>query len=374
MGLNKHTPPQSGRMGMLWTLGTVEGALILEYGAMGHMVYGYKWLEKSAVLTRARLCSTHITEQRIALGDASALSDALGEWLAEEKPCEGVFLLPSAIPETTGTDIGYEAEAMAETYAPLRVTALEKGGMKQRLKDGVEEALYQLAKWTESAGKKERTFNIIGSQIDHANYYADVEELKRLVTEGLGVTCRCVMTSEMHLCDLKRAGDVAVNLVIREEGLKAAKWLESKWGTPYVYGRPYGVQGTFQWLKCVGEAMGVSVNTAFIDKEKRASAHLYKRLTYFDASQLKVGISGEVSFVEPLRAFLEGEVGGVVAAVEPGETYDMALCENTFRGRITAKTFLPLTRDTHSETINRYTPPYVGIRGAHFLIDQLVGA
>ena len=51
-------------------------------------------------------------------------------------------------------------------------------------------------------------------------------------------------------------GKAQVNIVLGNEGLAAAKYLQEKFGTPYVYAVPYGYNGTLSFLAQVGEAAG----------------------------------------------------------------------------------------------------------------------
>ena len=44
--------------------------------------------------------------------------------------------------------------------------------------------------------------------------------------------------------------------MLGNEGLAAAKYLEEKFGTPYVYAVPYGYSGTVSFLEQVGAAVG----------------------------------------------------------------------------------------------------------------------
>ena len=43
-------------------------------------------------------------------------------------------------------------------------------------------------------------------------------------------------------------GKAQVNIVLGNEGLDAAKYLEEKFGTPYVYAVPYGYSGTVSFF------------------------------------------------------------------------------------------------------------------------------
>ena len=58
-----------------------------------------------------------------------------------------------------------------------------------------------------------------------------------------------VMGLESDIEDLETAGAARLNLIIRNEALEAGNSLKDRFGTPFVYGAPYGYQGTIDWLK-----------------------------------------------------------------------------------------------------------------------------
>ena len=61
-------------------------------------------------------------------------------------------------------------------------------------------------------------------------------------------------------------GSAAVNLVLRNEALPAARLLQERFGTPYVYGAPYGYEGTGRWLEEISQAVGIPMS----DEVRRA--------------------------------------------------------------------------------------------------------
>ena len=60
------------------------------------------------------------------------------------------------------------------------------------------------------------------------------------------IVCECTDASKLKL---NTNNAMNVNLIIRNEALEAGNSLKDRFGTPFVYGAPYGYQGTIDWLK-----------------------------------------------------------------------------------------------------------------------------
>ena len=67
------------------------------------------------------------------------------------------------------------------------------------------------------------------------------------MSEAFDWKCRMVMGLESDIEDLETAGAARLNLIIRNEALEAGNSLKDRFGTPFVYGAPYGYQGTIDW-------------------------------------------------------------------------------------------------------------------------------
>ena len=106
MGLHRFRPPPSGRMGVFWTLSGIKDAAVIEFGCMGHNLYGGSALKRAGIHegSGADLYTTHIDETDISLGDTSRLYDTIGHVVREVRP-KAIFLQPSAVPEVIGTDL-----------------------------------------------------------------------------------------------------------------------------------------------------------------------------------------------------------------------------------------------------------------------------
>ena len=74
--------------------------------------------------------------------------------------------------------------------------------------------------------------------------------------------------------DLVKAGNAEINLVVSAVGLRAAKALKEKFGTPYVIGTPYK-----EYAERISEALEKENTYAGIGRSKRmGKEYSYRRL------------------------------------------------------------------------------------------------
>lgn len=57
-----------------------------------------------------------------------------------------------------------------------------------------------------------------------------------------------------------------------EKGEPAAKYLKERFGTPYLMMRPYGIDGTPDWLSQIEEQFKLYANKPFILQERKTTA------------------------------------------------------------------------------------------------------
>ncbi len=270
MGLHRFKPPMSGRMGTLWTLSTIKNAALIEYGCMGHMLYGRVFLNRASVTDGCKLYSTHIDEADISLGDTGRLERAIGDIIKKDQP-EVIFLLPSAVPTVIGTDLPAICRELQPEYPEVLLLPFGFGGFDIDGYRGVQEALLLLAKKLPYPIKKTTspTFNIIGSCADMFRFHADAWEMERIMKGAFHMSPVCIMTSHTDVGSLRKMGSAHINLVIRREGEPTAKHLNKSFGTPYIMGRPYGIKGTLKWINEISETLGIAPDKEFIEHEKR---------------------------------------------------------------------------------------------------------
>ncbi|WP_346884535.1 nitrogenase component 1 [Clostridium sp. UBA4395] len=269
MALHKFSPPMSGRMGILKTLASIRDSVVIEYGCMGHMMYGRMFLNKAGVSGLAKTYSTHIDEADISLGDTTRLNKAIAEIVEKDKP-RVIFLLPSSVPEVIGTDLSAISKELQPQYPDIPIIPFKYGGFDIFGYRGVQEALLLLAKTLSIDIEKssEPKFNIIGSCSDMFRFQADAEEIARVMEGVFRIKPSCIMTSHTSVDEIRHMGEASINLVVRREGIPTAEYLQNKFNTPYLIGRPYGVKGTIKWIKEIEKLLNIPINQKFIEKEK----------------------------------------------------------------------------------------------------------
>lgn len=392
MGLYRYAPRPSGRMGLLWTLGMIKGAAILEFGSMGHMLYAQRWLWQSNPDMASKLYTTHLDEKDIALGITKRFSLAVEEIIEKENP-EVIFVLPSTVPAITGVDMDVLCEE-AENEFGKQIIMLKKGSFHEKLHHGIEEGLYCLVKELvekESVNRTEAvTYNLIGSCIDLAKFETDIYEMKRILKDCLGMEAACILTSDTSISQIKKMGGAHINLVIRREGIKAAKELKEKFHTDYVYGRPYGYQGTVRWLKQIGDKLDLALNEEFIERELHEGSYGFdycRQAASISPHKAGISIGGNYDVVKGILDFAVREVGlekkhiwcdaadygddSIPYQTEEELTkyitkdLDGILMADKSAYQMAGRNMGPIiNRSLDNKNFNKYEPPYVGFRGA----------
>ncbi len=317
MGLHRFKPMPSGRMGIFWTLSGIKDAAVVEFGCMGHNLYSGSCLKQAGMYEEkgALLYTTYIDETDIAMGDTGRLEATLRYVIDHDRP-EVIFLQPSAVPEVVGTDLKAVANVLQEDFE-VPLIPIGHGSFAISQHKGVQDALTDLVRAVpvDTGQMRPETYNIIGSCPDLFRYGADALEVKRLMKGAFDMEPVCVLSSDCCVAELRQMGEAGVNLVLRREGIPAAKLLEKRFGTPWVYGRPYGIQGTTRWLGAVGEACKKEPSGAFISFEEtlaldqidRAEQSLFNHhWAYPDESVLSLG--GHADVVEGILRFATEEL------------------------------------------------------------------
>ncbi|MBR6114444.1 MAG: nitrogen fixation protein NifE [Oscillospiraceae bacterium] len=272
MGLYRFKPMPSGRMGIFWTVAPIREAAVVEFGCMGHNLYSGSLLRQGGIYEGygAPLYTTYIDETDIAMGQTYRLEATLRRVVDTDRP-KVVFLQPSAVPEVIGMDMYAIANLLADEFPETKLVPLGHGSFAISQHKGVEEALLAIVKaLAEDVPKTQApTYNVLGTCPDLFNFGADLLEIERMMRGAFGMEAVCRLSSDCSISDLRRIGSSHINLVIRREAIPAAEYLRKRFGTPYVYGRPYGIRGTGDWLRQVGETLGAAPSAEFIAAEER---------------------------------------------------------------------------------------------------------
>ena len=195
-----------------------------------------------------------LTEIDAVMGNDEKFLSDIKEAAGELHP-KFIALVSSPIPFMNGTDFPALAKVLeTETGLPSFAVptngmhdyvygagiALEKiaerftGDSNELMEDSIEKGIG----CTENRKYKDHTVNLLGVTPLDFGSFPRVEELKNNLEKcGWEILSTWAMGDSLE--DLAKAGNAEINLVVSSVGLRAAKALKEKFGTPYVIGTPY---------------------------------------------------------------------------------------------------------------------------------------
>ncbi len=266
MSLCKYLPTPSDRMGIIWTLLSIKGAVVLEYGPAGTTHFSVGLYGSMGVAPNQSLFTTHLSEDDIVMGDVTRLEEAIKEIDTNYKP-EVIFVVASAVTSIIGTDIkgvcNYMKEEVKATLIPV-----DTGGFKGDYTLGMREG-YQLLVKTIACGsveKKEKSYNILGATGYSYRMKSDLWEINSLMERAFSYQHNATLGLDSSIAQIRNLGAASVNLVLRAEALPTAKILKEKYGTPYLYALPYGYAGTKEWLEKIAEVIGEKIAPELLEE------------------------------------------------------------------------------------------------------------
>ena len=402
MGLHRFKPMPSGRMGIFWTLSGIREAAIVEFGCMGHNIYSGGDLRRAGIYEGfgAPMYTTYIDETDISLGDTYRLEAAIRQVIKNDRP-KVIFLQPSAVPEVIGTDLFAVANEMQSDFPETRLIPIGHGSFAISQHRGVQEALLSLVKTlpADIGRSAAPAYNIIGSCPDLLRYSADATEIVRLMQGAFGMSPCCILSSDTSISEIEKMGSAHLNLVIRREGIPAAEALFKRFGTPYVTGRPYGIDGTTAWLEETGYALNKEPESGFIDAERSiALAQIDNAYDTLDGNawsypqEAVISIGGHADVVKGILSFATKEMPLIKStcwcdcpemADEEIPYYSeeqwIPVVKNLDKGYLMfsgealkwagKNTQLQITNPDIAWRIHPYEPPFLGYRGAVHLVN-----
>ena len=308
MSLVRFLPTPSDRMGIIWSLLAVQGAIVLEYGPAGTTHYSMGLYGGLGLRFQNRMFTTHMSEDDVVMGDVTRLEDAIVELDKSYAP-KVIFVVASSVTAVIGTDIKGVCRYM-QNEVKAKLVAFEQGGFRGDYSIGLAETYKLLVRNLpkKDVAQEAGVYNIIGASAWRYRMASDIWEVKSLLDEALGLSCNACLCCDTSVEELEDMGLAQVNIVLGNEGLAAAKYLQEKFGTPYVYAVPYGYNGTLSFLAQVGEAVGREPDSMVLlrlqTKEKSLS-----RLSLFammgNNKPRKAVVKGDYDMVQGVSAFLE---------------------------------------------------------------------
>ncbi|SHI21462.1 nitrogenase component 1 [Clostridium intestinale] len=309
MGLYKYYSIPSDRMGALWTLLSIRGACILEFGTAGTTRFALNNFHKMKGVQNGQLYTTHLDENDIAMGDVSRMDKAIDD-IVNEGLATNIFLMSSTVSSVIGIDLEAYCYIYREKYPQINFIYISNDGFKGEWTLGVKNTLETLVdNIPKEVNKSENfTYNIIGACADDYNYEVDCMEVDRIMKDGFNGENVCTLTSNTSIKEIENMGAAHLNIVMRSEGEEAAKVLERNFGTPYVMGRPYGLKGTFEWIKKIEKEAKISIKKEFVENEEKLLKEKIDEASLVLKNK-SICLSGHYDVVIGIRDFMRDEIG-----------------------------------------------------------------
>ena len=308
MSLVRFLPTPSDRMGIIWSLLAVQGAIVLEYGPAGTTHYSMGLYGGLGLRFQNRLFTTHMSEDDVVMGDVTRLEEALVELDKNYAP-KVIFVVASSVTAVIGTDIKGVCRYM-QNEVKAKLVAFEQGGFRGDYSVGLAETYKLLVRNLPQKGvaQEKGVYNIIGASAWRYRMASDIWEVKCLLSEALGLSCNACLCCDTSVEELQALGKAQVNIVLGNEGLAAAQYLEEKFGTPYVYAAPYGYSGTVRFLESVGEAIGEMPQPLVLMRlrmKEKGMSMLSMFAMMGGGKKKQAVVKGDYDLVQGVSAFLE---------------------------------------------------------------------
>ena len=236
-----------------------------------------------------------LTEIDAVMGNDEKFLSDIKEAAGELHP-KFIALVSSPIPFMNGTDFPALAKVL-ETETGIPAFAVPTNGMYDYVY-GAGKALEEIARrfvseQMEDRNGSERTVNLLGATPLDFGPISKVEELKKNL-EQYGWKTISTWAMGDSLEDLAQAGKAEMNLVISSVGLRAAKMLKEKYGTPYVIGTPYK-----EYAERISEALEKRIQIPAIEDRRR------ENLQGTGNSEKIITLIGEPVTIGSLAAIIE---------------------------------------------------------------------
>ena len=295
-------------MGIIWSLLAVQGAIVLEYGPAGTTHYSMGLYGGLGLRFQNRLFTTHMSEDDVVMGDVTRLEEALVELDKNYAP-KVIFVVASSVTAVIGTDIKGVCRYM-QNEVKAKLVAFEQGGFRGDYSVGLAETYKLLVRNLPQKGvaQEKGVYNIIGASAWRYRMASDIWEVKSLLSEALGLSCNACLCCDTSVEELQAMGKAQVNIVLGNEGLAAAQYLEEKFGTPYVYAAPYGYSGTVRFLESVGEAIGEMPQPLVLMRlrmKEKGMSMLSMFAMMGGGKKKQAVVKGDYDLVQGVSAFLE---------------------------------------------------------------------
>ena len=240
-----------------------------------------------------------LTEIDAVMGNDEKFLSDIKEAAREFHP-KFIALVSSPIPFMNGTDFPALAKVL-EIETGIPSFAVPTNGMHDYVYGAgiaFEEIAKRFVTEKEARGNyAKRTVNLLGATPLDFGPFPRVEELKNNLEKcGWEILSTWAMGDSLE--DLVKAGNAEINLVVSSVGLRAAKALKEKFGTPYVIGTPYK-----EYAERISEALEKKIPMPALEDRKEWE----KNTVIEDWKSQIVTLIGEPVTTTSLAALIEKE-------------------------------------------------------------------
>ena len=232
--LSPFAPDQSGASAVFYGLGGMT--IICDAGGCTGNICGFD--EPRWFMEKDRLFSAGLRDMDAILGRDRLLVEKIGK-ASSHLGASFVALIGTPVPAVIGTDLHALARLTEKTcgipavYAECTGTELYDAG-----EEAAYEALFKAFSADEGVKPRRGVVGVLGATpLDHS--YADGREIARQELAKEGYEEIRLYGGGATLEDYWRAGEAEKNFVASPAGLRAAKYLEKRFGTPYEIRFPF---------------------------------------------------------------------------------------------------------------------------------------
>lgn len=248
--LSPFAPDQSGAVSALFELGGI--LVVCDAGGCAGNVCGFdepRWFtQKSAVF------SAGIRDMDAILGRDDRLMQKIGDAVSK-MDAAFVALVGTPVPAVIGTDLAALAKLARRRFG-LPVLAVDTTGMELYDKGQEKAWLSLLAAFArpEPDAENAPAIGVWGATpLDLPGENAGERLAEQLSALGFG-RAACIGYGA-GLADVENAGAARCNLAVSPSGLAPAKWLQKRFGTPYLAGLPLTERGFAELREAIAAAL-----------------------------------------------------------------------------------------------------------------------
>jgi nitrogenase molybdenum-iron protein alpha/beta subunit len=249
-----------------------------------------------------RCFSVVLDAQNVTFGCAAKVEEAFDE-LAREYHPKAVLLVTTCIPELIGDDMDAIADGLSQQYdLPVMAVHTEHFKCDNHL-PGLERTITACLDMMEPQ-EVDGSVNLLGQRMGRFDTTELCHVLKHAGVEiGMQLPCGCSVD------EIRRGPRAKVNIVVNDIAIPLAKKMQRRFGTPWVFGMPYGYQATLDWLREIGTVLGREPEPYVVSRlrEKAMKAAMYQMYGRM-LKQDKAGavLVGEYHTLAGLGDFLSG--------------------------------------------------------------------